>query len=228
MTSLQPIAEDLWLLNYPMGLAGMQIGRNVTVIRLRDGRLVIHSTAPFAPEDIAAIKALGQPAWLVDATLFHDSFAKEGRRAFDGLPYLAPPGFPKVSGIATEVLDPPPEAWAGEIEVLLLEGMKANEHVFFHCASRTLIVCDLFFNFGPNVSGWTRWSARQLMRLPDGMGMSVLFRLLIRDRAAFGRSLRRMMEWDFERLIVGHGEVIPSDAKRVVARLSGRAGFDVG
>ncbi len=205
----------------------MQIGRNVTVIRLRDGRLVIHSTAPFAPEDVAAVKALGEPAWLVDATLFHDSFAKEGRRAFAELPYLAPPGFSKVSGVATEELEPAPAAWADELDVLRLDGVRANEHVFFHRASRTLIVCDLFFNFGPSASAWTRWSARHMMRLRDGAGMSVLFRTMIRDRIAFARSLRRMMAWDFERMIVGHGDVVPSDARRVVAGHCARAGFEV-
>ena len=177
--------------------------------------------------DIAAIRSLGEPAWLIDATLFHDSFAREGRRAFSGLPYLAPRGFDKVSGVATEELDPAPAAWANQLDVLRLDGVRANEHVFFHRASRTLIVCDLFFNFGPTAPAWTRWSARHVMRLRDGMGMSVFFRLMIRDRAALAQSLRRMMEWNFERVIVGHGDLIPSDARRIVAEDLARAGFDL-
>ncbi len=58
----------------------------VTLIRLRSGKLVIHSTAPFTPEDVAAIRALGEPGWLLDGILRHDTFANEGREAFPGIP----------------------------------------------------------------------------------------------------------------------------------------------
>ena len=226
MTRPQSVADNVWQLQYPLRLLGMQIGRNVTVIRLRDGRLVVHSTAPFVPEDVAAINALGEPGWLIDATLFHDSFARESSGAFSGVPYLAPRGFAEVSGVATTALDHPPAAWAGELDVLRLDGVKANEHVVFHRASRTLIVCDLLFNFA-NAPGWTGWSARHVMRLRDGVGMSFFFRLMVRDRAAFTRSLRRMMEWDFQRIIVGHGDIIDSDARRIASEHFARAGFDL-
>lgn len=227
MTQLRPVAENIWLLTYPLRLAGLQIGRNVTVIRVRDGRLLIHSTAPFAAQDVAAISALGEPAWLVDASLFHDSFAKEGRKNFPDLPYLAPQGFTKASGVSTTPLDPPPVAWAGEIDVLPLLGARAHEHVFYHRPSRTLIVCDLLFNFGPNASPWTRWFARHLMRLPDGIGMSAFFRLTIGDRAAFQQSLRQMMDWPFDRIIVGHGDIIEANAKQIALDHFTRAGFQI-
>jgi hypothetical protein len=42
---------------------------------------------------VATIRALGEPAWLADGTLRHDTFVKEGRAAFPGMPYLAPEGF---------------------------------------------------------------------------------------------------------------------------------------
>ncbi|MBA3883818.1 MAG: hypothetical protein H0X73_14205 [Chthoniobacterales bacterium] len=37
----------------------------------------------------------------------------------------------------------------------------------------------------------------------------------MRDRAAFKESVRPILEWNFQRIIVGHGEIIETDAKRI-------------
>jgi len=214
---VQQLAENVWILKYPLKLLGFDGGRTVTVVRLQSGKLVIHSTAPFTDEDVSQIHALGEPAWMLDATLFHDTFAAEGRNAFPAVRYLAPPGFAPRSGIATEPLTPPPPEWAGELEVLPLAGMKAHEHFVFHRPSRTLIVCDCLFNFGRSRSPWARFVVR-LIGLKNGIGMSAFFRLMIRDRAAFKKSIAAALEWDFERIVVGHGEIIATDGRRIFLR----------
>ena len=83
---MKPLAENLWLLQYPLPVLGEYLGRNVTVIRLHSGELAIHSTAPFTPGDVAAISALGRPAYLVEGITLHDTFAKEGHDAFPNVP----------------------------------------------------------------------------------------------------------------------------------------------
>ena len=220
---MNPVAENVWTLKYPLPVLGNNFGRTVTVVRLRSGKLVIHSTGPFAALEIQAIRELGEPGWLLDATLFHDSFAKEGCRAFERVPYLAPPGFRNVAEVQTRSLYPPPAEWGEELQVQPLAGMpKVQEHVFFHRPSRTLIVCDMFFNFGRSASAWSRFFARYLMGLKNGVGMSAFFRMSIKDRAAFIESVRPMLGWDFERIIVGHGDVIAADAQRVFREELGR------
>ena len=62
---MRKLAENLWLLEYPLSVLGTRHGRNVTVIRLRDGRLILHSMAPFSEADLGEIRGLGEPAWLV-------------------------------------------------------------------------------------------------------------------------------------------------------------------
>lgn len=213
---MRQIAENVWLLRYPLPIFGNDFGRTVTVVRLKSGKLVIHSSAPFAAQEIAAIHELGEPAWLLDATLFHDSFASQGCRAFERVPYLAPAGFREVSGVQTRPLSPSPNEWNGELDVFPLAGMpKVREHVFYHRASRTLIVCDLFFSFGKSGSAWMPFILRYVLRLKNGVGMSGFFRFMIKDRAAFIHSLRPLLSLDFERIIVGHGDIIKRDAQRI-------------
>ena len=213
---MEQIAADVWQLRYALPVLGNELGRAVTVVRLASGKLVIHSTGPFTSEDIQAIRRVGDPGWILDATLFHDSFAKEGCRAFERVPYLAPPRFPSVAEVQTRPLFPPPAEWSGELDVFPLAGMpKVQEHIFFHRPSRTLIVCDCLFNFGASRSAWSRFFVRYVMQLRNGVGMSFFFRMSIKDRAAFKESVRPILACDFERIIVGHGEVIAHDAQRV-------------
>lgn len=211
------LADDVVVMSFPLRFFGIDFGRNVTLLRLGDRRVVIHSTAPFTEKDVAAIRAFGEPAWLVDATLLHDTFAKEGTAALPGVPYLAPNGFAEISGVATQSLDAPPPDWANEIQVMRIEGTRKAEHVFFHRRSGTLVVADLFFSFPAETRGWARFFARRMMGLPPSLfGMSRFFRMLINDKDAFERSIRRMLEWDFERVVVAHREPLETGAKKAV------------
>src|SRR4051794_35337557 len=72
------ITPQLWALRYPLKHAGLDLQRNVTVVRLESGRVAILSSGPFTPDEVAAIKDIGQPCWLVEAMLRHDTFSREG------------------------------------------------------------------------------------------------------------------------------------------------------
>lgn len=206
----------------------MSIGRNVTVIRLGSGELVVHSTAPFSPEDVAEIAALGTPAWLVEATNFHDTFASPGVAAFPDLPYLVPPGFRSPKGCRTFPLVSPPEAWRNEIEVLPIGGMpKVNEHALFHKPSRTLIVADLLFNLPPAGGLWTRVGLRAVSGIRNHPGNSRLFRAMIRDRSAFEGSLAKLLSLDFDRLVVAHGDPLDGNARERAATVFRDLGYAV-
>jgi hypothetical protein len=64
---MQQLLENIWIKRYPLSVLGTDQGRTVTMIRLPSGKLIVHSMAPFTPADAAQIRALGQPAWLVEA-----------------------------------------------------------------------------------------------------------------------------------------------------------------
>ncbi len=95
------IAPGVAVMQYPLRAFGIDFRRCVTLLRLADGRVVIHSSAPFTAEDVAAIRRFGVPSWLVEATLMHDTFARRVRAVFPDIPYLAPDGFAKLSGVPT-------------------------------------------------------------------------------------------------------------------------------
>ena len=211
------LTDDVALISFPWRALGIDFKRNVTLLRLGDGRVIIHSSARFTEQDVAAIRRFGQPMWLVETTLMHDTFAKEGHQAFPDLPYLAPEGFAEASGISTTSLIPPPSDWAGEIDVFKIDGVRSNEHALVHQRSGTLVLADLFFSFPEDIRGWPRFFVRQVMRLPRFFGISAFFRrLVVRDKEAFKRSVNALLALDFERVVVAHSEPVDKDAKPAV------------
>jgi hypothetical protein len=223
---MRKLAENLWTKAYPLSVLGTKHGRTVTVIRLASGKVILHSMAPFSAVDVEEIRSIGQPAWLVEAMLLHDTYAQKGRETFPDVPFLGPPGFSEVVGFPIQPLLPAPEEWSGEIDVIEIKGApRLKEHVLVHRPSRTLIVADLIFNFSPQEGGWDRFFHRYIARFKRYPGMSRIFRLCISDKPAFQDSLSQLMALDFDRIIVGHGNVIQSEGKVLLRSGLRDAGF---
>jgi hypothetical protein len=220
------VAPNLWVIHHPLSVLGTQHGRTVSVIRLSGGKLLIHSMAPFTPAELAQIRGSGEPAWLVEAMLLHDTYAAEGRELFPGLPFLGPPGFAEVVKFPVAPLLPPPDEWAGEIKVIRLRGApKLEEHAILHVPSRTLIVADLVFNFSEQERGWDRFFHRHIAGFNRYPGMSRVFKWCVSDRLAFWDSVSEILQLDFDRIIPGHGGIIETGGKEKLRAAMEAAGF---
>lgn len=225
-SQLEKMGDEIWTLAFPLRFLGMQLGRRVCVMRLPGDQLVIHSTAPFNEEQVREIHSLGRVEFLLEGTILHDTFSREGQRAFPTSTYLVPEHFPKAAmGSRTGSIAEIEGRTKGEIQVLRLEGMRMlNEYACFHRTSRTLIVCDLLFNL-VQAMGWTRWCMRHLMGVKQWPAVDRPVRWAVKDRNAFVHSLQAMLAWDFEHVVVAHGAIIKHDGKRIVEEAIQRAGF---
>jgi hypothetical protein len=225
-TALSSIAENLWLLAYPLKMLGVDLRRNVTVIRLGSGKLVIHSSAPFTGGDVAAIRALGQPAWLLDGILRHDTFATEGRAAFPEVDYLAPTGFSEKVGFPTLPVVPAPVEWGEELLAWEIAGApEAREVALLHTPSGTLILTEVIFNFADDQPLWSELLLRVAVGGEHHPGMPRPVKHGVKDELAFKASMEVILAWDFDRVIVGHGDVIESGGKEKLRAALVAAGF---
>jgi hypothetical protein len=104
-----------------------------------------------------------------------------------------------------------PTEWAEQIEVLAWRGAPMmNEVVFFHRQSRTLVLTDTAHNVGPDASAPTRF----FFRLFGGYGRlstSIIDRMVNRDRAAARRTVDTILQWDFQRVILAHGQIVEQE-----------------
>ncbi|MBI3782262.1 MAG: DUF4336 domain-containing protein [Deltaproteobacteria bacterium] len=218
---LRQLAEGLWAADRPQSFYGLPVGTRMTVIRLAGGRLLLHSPVELDSDLQSQLDAVGRVCFAVAPNRVHHLYAGKVAQVYPGTRLWVAPGLPrKRPDLVFEAVlndDAPPE-WQGEVEQVFFRGRPyENEVTFFHRASRTLILCDLAFNFGPRTAAPTRLLMK-LLRSYGHLGPSKLDPLLIRDRRAARASLERILAWDFDRIIVAHGEVLESGGHEILRR----------
>ncbi|HKJ24146.1 MAG TPA: DUF4336 domain-containing protein [Myxococcota bacterium] len=212
MTALERLDEGLFVAAGPERVAHLNIGTRMTVLRLADGRLFLHSPVPHTPELDAALAGIGEVAWIVAPSKVHHLWLGSWADAHPEATLVGAPGLREKRRdlvFHRELADTPPSDWADEIDQCLVAGMPyVNEVAFLHRASRTLLLTDLAMNFSGPLHGVATRLWRRAMGLGDGLGTSRLVHLLVRDRDALRPALERVLAWDFERVIVTHGDVL--------------------
>ena len=207
---LRQLADNLWVAERPQRFYGLEVGTRMTVVRLAGDRLLLHSPVALDRELREQLDSLGRVSFAVAPNRVHHLYAGRVADVYPGaLLWVAPGLSRKRPDLVYEAVltDEAPEEWRGEVDQVFFRGRPyENEVAFFHRASRTLILCDLAFNFGPSAAAPTRLLMK-LLRSYGRLAPSKLDPLLIRDRRAARESLERILAWDFDRVIVAHGDV---------------------
>jgi len=218
---LRPLSTDIWVAERPQRFYGLEVGTRMTVIRLRDGSLLLHSAVRIDPDLGRALDAIGRVRFVVAPNRVHHLYAGLVAEVYPDARLWLAPGLERkrpdlvFAGILGD--DAPPE-WRNQVDQTFFRGRPyENEVVFLHRASRTLVMCDLAFNFGPRAATATRL-LMTLLRSYGRFGPSALDPLLIRDRAAARASLQRILAWDFDRVVVAHGEVLETGGHEALRR----------
>lgn len=211
----------VWYVDYPVRFGTMDLVARMSVIRLSDGRLILHSPCEISPELKAAIEALGPVGWIVAPGNFHHLHVASAQAAFaDAKTFICPGVEKKQPSLAYDALlgDTPPEDWAGEIGTVLVDGnWIIDEVVLYHRASRTLIVTDLIELIGDRTEGvgWQIWLWWKLFRMWNKPRPAPEYAMYWKNRKRAAAALRRVLEWDFERIVIAHGDLVTENAHAV-------------
>lgn len=224
-SSLEVFVPDaLWVVEYFVSLSGARVNARMTIIKLRTGALVIHSPCAFDAALSAEVAALGPVAAIVAPGNFHWLHVNSCQQAFpDAVTYICPGVEKRAKGIRFDVLlgDKSPPLWSNELSQVLLEGTRLMREVaFFHHASKTLILVDLVENVTPATPG-TNFFLRlffQAVGMWNRPRPAPEYWLAWGDKARVREGLERILAWDFEQVILSHGDLIRQNAKQVVIR----------
>lgn len=215
-------AADLWSAEHYFGWqAGfVEIPVRMTVIRLADGRLILHSPIPITPALREDIHALGTVGFIVVPEA-HGKYAEEAAREFSDaqlLMALRPPRQQKSLPFHDATLaEAPPPAWEGQVDTQLVGGFRLNEVLLYHRPSRTLVLTDLCFHIQRSSSRVARAFFRANGMWQRFGPSRIIRRLAVSNRNVFHASLVRALEWDIDRIIPGHGDVIEkADASKIL------------
>ncbi len=217
---LTPFADHIWTYEGDtVNFYGFPFSTRMTVIKLQDGSLFVHSPEKInetLPEELAV---LGTVKYLVSPNKLHHLFLGEWIEAYPRAIKYTPPGLAeKRKDIEFDVSlgDRPEREWRDEIDQLVFRGSPVMEEVvFFHRESSTLIVTDLVENFDTTYfKGWRKPLAKWAGILaPDGK-MPADWRLsfMFGDKQKARRALDRMLAWRPARMIMSHGLCVREDA----------------
>ena len=156
----KPLARDIGTVDGPFEyliVAGVRLPlpftTRMTVARLSNGDLFLHSPIKFDEGLAKALRRLGRVRHLVSPNQFHYAHIGEWVKAFpDTISWASPRVRQRARARRADIdftrdLDvDAPEEWRLEIDQLLFPGGYFKEFIFFHKASRTLILTDTMIN----------------------------------------------------------------------------------
>jgi hypothetical protein len=214
--------RGLWTFHQPLSVMGAQIGCRMTVLRLTNGELLVHSPIGLTPELRRRLDGLGGVRHVLAPNADHYFFVEGYSRAYPDARLYATAGVAeKLPGVRFDVSLEYPRvepAWTDTVDQAYFRASdKLQELVLFHRASRTLVTADLAFNVqssGGLLSGL-------MLRLNDSyrsFGPSRVCRRLITTPDVARRDLDAILAWSPERVVVSHGEILLSGAKDALRR----------
>jgi hypothetical protein len=216
--ALEELAPDLWVAEGPLRYMDFEMGRRMAVIRLSGGGLLVHSPVELTDTLRSELNRLGDVRFVVPASNLHGHLHMEQYiDAYPDATLFAAPGLASKRtdlGFGGELGDTPDPAWSEDLDQTTFEGhIRLTEIEFFHPKTRTLIAGDLCFNIGfdwPLATRELAWGAKMRPRL----GPTTAFRRGLTDADAARLSLERILGWDFDRILPGHGEIVDENARQ--------------
>ncbi len=226
MPELQEFAKNLWIVDGPdVRDMGILFTTRMTIVKLSSGSIWVDSPVSVPVDTLKHITGLGPIQYLVADTPRHVWRLEGWHKLFPDAQLWAPKPSPftlkKGNLPFTGILgDVPPQGWADDFDQLAFKGNPLIEEVFFfHKASRTVILDDLI-QIHPIVNGKPLHNL--LFKLvgaaaPYG-GVGLDLRLSFINRKLARQSLEKMLSWDFDKLVIAHGNCVEKDAKLFVER----------
>lgn len=214
------LADGLWIVDASLDL--LPIGRRMTVLRLGDGSLAVHSVVCCDDATQAAIEALGPVRWIVVPSRNHAMDAPRWKARYPAARVLTTAA--SQAAVARRV------AVDGDLALLpggeavtwqVLEGVP-EEAVLLHRdgdGAVTAVFNDAFMNLPDRLPGW-KGRVVALIGSTGGPKVTRTARwFLVKDRAAYAAHLRRLAAWPgLARVVPGHGAVVTADAPAALRR----------
>ena len=206
---LETISDEIWSVPSPLRFGGLSVGTRMTIIRRADGELVLVSPVPISAGLVASIESLGKVGAIIVPNLLHHLYAGDWLSKLPDARSYGPPGIAKKRpdlALDREIGPDFDDAEGPDIVCFPIGGMPAlAESLFLHRPSSTLIATDFCF-FMPEATGLTALFA-SVTGIKKKVKCEPLFRMMIKDTAAFRSSLLPLRALEIQHLSMCHHSV---------------------
>ncbi len=226
---MRQISENVWVQESSMELVGLQLSLRMTVIKLGSGNLWVHSPTAISNKLKQEVDSLGKVEFIVAASNGHNSWVTQWQDNYPEAKVYISGGIPKKIEIQNyKLLDEnSTNIWQDDLEQQYMPSVAMfNESVFFHKKSKSLIVTDFIQNHpdeGLKSISFLGKITKPILKILGFKGkctappLKIGFK--IKDKSEFGKSVINIQNWDFDKIIVTHGEIIDQDAKQIFTKL---------
>ena len=222
---IEYVKDQIWILEYPIRFAGINLFGRMAIIKLDNGDLIIHD--PCVIDDLVKreIDAIGEVKYIVAPGSYHHLFVTEFQQRYPNAETFLCPGLErKRPDIKFEWIlgNKPDHRWGNTLDQVVIQGTRLIwEVAFFHRPSKTLILVDLLENIGDDF----QHPASRLLRF----WWKVIYRMWNNPKAApeyqmgWGKKhivkcgLNKILSWNAERVILAHGELIEGNVTNILS-----------
>jgi hypothetical protein len=209
---LREFGPSIWTAEGPVvSFFGFGYPTRMALIKLKDGNLFAWSPVALSSSLKAEIDALGPVRFLISPNRLHHLFLLQWQSVYPQARLYASPGLRKKRkdiAFDADLGDKPEPEWEADIDQVAMRGSLLTEVEFFHRHSRTALFTDLIQNFPPDwFKGWRGVVARLDGICAPHPGAPREWRATFLNRYAARASLRRILAWPIERVLLAHGEM---------------------
>ena len=221
---LEKICEGVWSAPSPLAVLGMiKLNTRMTVVRMRDGGIWLHSPVAINDELRKRVSQLGEVRYIVAPSCFHHMFVLPWKEAFPNADvYIARGLHKKRKDLAYAGIFEGQAIWP-EFAQQTIKGMPSlNEELFFHHDSQTLITTDFLF-YMPQTTGFTGMYA-WLNGFKQRVMTPIIFRAAIKNKREFLESLQNIRGWIPKTISMCHHYIYTEDAQGAFQQALNRLG----
>jgi len=228
LNTLKAVADDIWIVDSgPIRPGGVFLPIRMTILRLGNGDLMLHSPTELTEALVEELKALGPVRHLIAPNIAHWTLLAAWQDRFPDALTWGAPGLRDRAQVRASALridrdlrEEAPADWRGEVDQGLVCGAGFSEVYFFHRASHTLVLTDVVQHLPADRSSlWTR-AFVLLSGAYAGTTPRYLRAILRMRQRQVASSFDQMLKLAPERVIFAHGEWFVRDgANRLRAAL---------
>jgi len=201
------------------------VGGRSTAVKLNSGDLWVLASTPLNEVTKTKLDELGTVKYLIAPDAVHHVFLKEYKSAYPQAKligvkeHLAKYNEKDLKFDGAYGHDPAGTKYGYEEEILVehFTGHQNKDLAFYHIASKSLIEADLLFNFPAKEQHSKAGGFNLLTGLSAGPDSGIhknLVKGVTTDKAAMKKSATVVANWDIQRIIPCHGDVIEKDANK--------------
>jgi hypothetical protein len=220
---LTAIEDDILTVvgDIPMPVGNMK--RRMTVVRLRDRRLVIFSAVALDEEEMHAFEDFGEPAFLIVPNDHHRLDAKIWKDRYPAIKVITPPGAREKVEKAVPVDATRADFDDADVALVTVPGTREHEVALEARGPNgtTLVLNDIVGNIRDS-KGFGGWMLRMMGFAGDEAHVPLPVKMtMISDKAALAGRLRQWADLpSLKRILVSHGSTIEDDPRGVLRELA--------